>query len=158
MKPALRSLAALLCGGFLLPATGADFHLFLQCEGQATAGGRSTPADVAFALRDNNNTALVQRSNVLPVGERLKYVESPMAYSMTYKLPDVRTPLFYDWWHGRLFVWWPALRQVYTIRLSIDRMSGGLSGQMLNAHDQMLATLAMDCRPVAEEELSKRKF
>ena len=132
--------------------------MFLRCEGQLNADGLATPAQVSLALRDNNNTALVQQSDVLPVGERLKYVESPMAYSMTYKLPAARSPLFYDWWNGRIFVWLPALKKVTTIRLSIDRMNGTLAGQMLNSYDQGLATLAMACQPVTEEALSKRKF
>ena len=160
MKPAHRAWAAALIviGSVAPPVGAADFHMFLQCEGQVKASGKATPAQASLALRDNNNTALVQQSNVLPVGERLKYVESPMAYSMTYKLPAVRTPMFYDWWNGRMFVWLPALKQVTTIRLSIDRMSGTLAGQMLNSNDQSLATLAMDCQPVTEEALTKRKF
>lgn len=158
MKPLLRAGVASLCLAAGVPAAAADFHLFLKCDGQATADGKSTPAQVSLALRDNNNTALVQQSDVLPVGERLNYVESPMAYSMTYKLPGTRTPLFYDWWNGRMFVWLPALKQLNTVRLSIDRMSGSLSGQMLNADGTSLAALAMACRPVTPDELTQRKF
>jgi hypothetical protein len=153
-----RALAAGCRGAVGAPGGGPHFSLLLQCDGKVRAESGSRPAQVSLALRDNNTTALIQQSNVLPVGERLKYVESPTTFSMTYKLPATRTPLFHDWWNGRLFVWMPALRKVSTIRLSIDRVRGTLGGEMLNGEGQKLATLAMDCQPVTEEMLEPRKF
>jgi hypothetical protein len=159
VKPARRvAVVAAAALAVAAPAAAADFHLLLQCDGQVRAETGAQPARVALALRDNNTTALIQQSNVLPVGERMKYVESPTAYSMTYKLPATRTPLFYDWWNGRLFVWLPALRKVTTIRLAIDRVQGTLAGEMLNGEGQQLATLEMNCKPVTEDMLEQRKF
>ena len=46
---------------------------------------KSDGAYLYLALRDNNMTAFVQRSNVLPVGERMKYVATDAYYAATYQ-------------------------------------------------------------------------
>lgn len=140
------------------PALAADFFLYLQCEGKVMAGGKSTPGHVHLALRDNNTTALIQKSNTLPVGQRLHYDVSPQMYSMTYNVRATGSAVLYDWWRGALFVWQPNLKQVTTVRLSIDRQSGSLSGEMLNAEAHQLGTMAMTCEPVSEEDLPAPKF
>jgi hypothetical protein len=143
------------------PSAGAaDFSMFLRCAGKINnSSGGSTPAHVDLALRDNNTTALIQKSNVIPVGERLKYAESPMAFSMTWSVPVARTAVLYDWWRGAMFVWMPSLKRLSTIRMSIDRGSGELSGDLLNHEAQSLATLAMKCESIDPDELEqKRKF
>ncbi len=150
--------AAVLCTA-AAGAGAAEFSLFLQCQGKVTAaGGGSTNSQLHLALRDNNQTALIQKADALPVGERLKYDVSPMAYSMTYKVPHAHSTAIYDWWRGALFVWQPNLKRVTTVRLSIDRQSGGLTGEMLNPDHQQLATLQMQCQPVDEENLPPAKF
>ena len=125
------------CGGLLLAllastASAADFFLYLDCEGKIAVENRSAPAHASFAFRDNNMTVLVQKSNVLPVGERFKYDASPTIYSMTYVVPHARAAYIYDWFRGELFVWEPSLKMVTTIRLSIDRRSGELDAELLN--------------------------
>ena len=150
------AVAALMCLG--QPANAADFFLFLKCEGKVAAKGKTTPGQVQFALRDNNTTALIQQSNILPVGERLKYDASPVAYSMSYQVPRTETTVLYDWWRGQIFIWQPSLKQVSKIRLSIDRQSGNLTGEMLNAKESQLATLAMVCEPINESDLPAPKF
>ena len=139
-------------------STAAEFSLYLKCEGKVIAGGKSTPGHVDFAMRDNNNTALIQRSNALPVGERLKYAASPMTYSMTYKARGTNTVIAQDWMRGQLFVWQPSLKRVATVRVAIDRQSGDLSGDLLNAEEQSMAQLKMQCQPMREEDLPPPKF
>jgi hypothetical protein len=139
-------------------AHAAEFSLYLRCEGRVSSNGKSTPGRVDLALRDNNQTALVQQSNALPVGVRLKYDVSPAAYSMTYRVPGTGSAVLYDWWRGALFVWQPSLKMVATVRLSIDRQSGQLNGEMLNAEAVRLASLDMMCEALKEEELAPPKF
>jgi len=140
------------------PAAAAEFSLYLKCQGKASAGGKTTPSHLDLALRDNNQTALIQRSNALPVGERLKYNVSPITYSMTYRVPGTGSAVFYDWWRGSLFVWQPSLKRVAMVRVSIDRQTGNLSGELLNAEDRQLGTLSMACEAIEEEALPAPKF
>jgi len=156
LLPAALSVAVL--GTAAAGAGAAEFSLFLQCQGKATANGSSTHTQLNLALRDNNQTALIQKSDALPVGERLKYDVSPATYSMTYKVPHAHSTAIYDWWRGQLFVWQPNLKRVTTVRLSIDRQSGGLSGEMLNADHERLATLQMQCEALDEQNLAPPKF
>jgi len=150
--------AALLVSAAWQPAGAADFFLYLKCEGRVAADKNSKPGHLDLALRDNNMTALIQRSDTLPVGERLRYQVSPVAYSMTYRVPGTGSTVLYDWWRGQMFVWQPSLKRVAHIRLSIDRQSGRLSGEMLNAQDQTLATLGMSCKAIEEDDLPAPKF
>lgn len=139
-------------------AQAAEFFVYLKCKGTVSAGSKSTPGHVDLALRDNNQTALVQQSNALPVGVRLKYDVSPAAYSMTYHVPGSGATVLYDWWRGQLFVWQPSLKTASDVRMSIDRQSGKLSGEMLNADAVRLASLSMNCEALKEEELAAPKF
>ncbi len=142
------------------PAVAADFFAYLQCEGKVRAGKDSMAGNVSLALRDNNTTALIQKSNVMPVGERLKYDVSPVSYSMSYQVPGVRgdSVALYDYWRGALFVWQPNLKRVAKIRMSIDRSTGELTGEMLNAQDARLASMAMNCKAIDEADLPTPKF
>ena len=151
------------CGGLLLAllastASAADFFLYLDCDGKIAVENRSALAHASFAFRDNNMTVLVQKSNVLPVGERFKYDASPTIYSMTYVVPHARAAYIYDWFRGELFVWEPSLKMVTTIRLSIDRRSGELDAELLNVRLERLATTRMTCRAVPDAEQQEVKF
>lgn len=139
-------------------ASAAEFHLFLACSGKLSANGKSKPASLDLAMRDNNETALIQRSNVLPVGERLKYKASPMAYSMVYKLPAPGSHYYRDWMGGGWVIWQPNLKRLATIRLSVDRQSGELEGELLDFNDDSLGTIEMDCKPVKMDEMPEPKF
>jgi hypothetical protein len=153
------SALAVVGGAAFAPAAhAAEFFLYLKCKGTVTAQGKSTAGHVDLALRDNNQTALVQQSSVLPVGVRLKYAVSPAAYSMTYLVNGAGSAVLYDWWRGALFVWQPSLKQATTIRVSIDRQSGQLNGEMLNAQAERLAGMQMACEPYKEEDLAPPKF
>lgn len=134
------------------------FSLYLKCEGSVSSSKGKTRAHVDLALRDNNYSALIQRSNILPVGEKMKYEVSPATYSMTYYSPRADTRLYYDWFRGYLFSWNPGLKRLALIRLSIDRQTGKLDGDILNNQDASLARISMDCEPVSPDTLPAPKF
>lgn len=152
---AVASLA--LCGA-AQQAGAAEFNLFLNCAGKLNAGGKGKAATLDLAMRDSNETALIQRSNVLPVGERLKYKASPMVYSMVYKLPQPGTHYYNDWVHGQWVVWQPNLKRLATIRLSVDRQTAELEGELLDFNDDSLGTIAMSCKPMTADDMPEPKF
>jgi hypothetical protein len=122
------------------------------------ASGKSLPGHVDMAFRDNNETVLIQRSDVLPVGVRLKYKVSPMLYTIAYPIPRVRTGVMYESWHGRVLAWYPDLGQVSMVRMSIDRHSGGLQGALENVRGDSLGQLRMTCAPYSEEQMPAPRF
>ncbi len=141
--------------------TGASaeyFSLYLKCEGEVTSGAGKTGAHLDVAMRDNNQSAVIQRSNILPVGEKMKYEVSPATYSMTYRSPKARTQLYYDWMRGQLFAWDPSLQRLAYIRLSIDRQTGNLEGDFRNSDDTILARFGMRCEKVDPSALPAPKF
>lgn len=140
------------------PARAAEFHLYLQCQGKVASKGKAYDANLHLAMRDNNLSALIQRSNVLPVGERLKYVASEQSYTLTYRTPLARSRAAVDWFSGQLFVWLPDLKRVAETRLSIDRRTAVLQGELLNADGDLLGNLRMDCQPITHDELPAPKF
>ena len=134
------------------------FSLYLKCDGEVATAAGKTGANLDVALRDNNQSALIQRSNVLPVGEKMKYEVSPATYSMIYRSPQARTQLYYDWYRGQLFAWDPSLKRLAYIRLSIDRQTGALEGDIRNSDDQSLARIGMKCQKVDQKDLPAPKF
>ncbi|MFT3857954.1 MAG: hypothetical protein QM742_10810 [Aquabacterium sp.] len=152
----MAALTALLC--HVSVAHAAEFNLFIQCKGELTASGKSKAALLDLALRDNNTTALIQRSNVLPKGERLVYTQTPTDYTLVYKLRQPGTHYYQDWANGSWVVWQPNLKRLATIRLAIDRQEGELEGELLDFDDELLGTLKMDCDAVDPDELPPPKF
>lgn len=152
------AVGVLLAGACVAPAQAAEFHLYLQCQGKVASKGKAYDAHLNLAMRDNNLTALIQKSNVLPVGERMKYVASEVAYTMTYRSPQARSRLALDWFSGQLFVWLPDLKRLAETRLSIDRQTAVLQGELLNADGDLLGNLRMDCQPVSPDDLPAPKF
>ena len=154
-------LVPLALGGALLaahPGAAAEyFSLYLRCEGEVTSNAGRNAAHLDVAMRDNNQSAVIQRSNVLPVGEKMKYEVSPATYSMTYRTGQ-RTQLYYDWLRGQLFAWDPSLKRLAYIRLSIDRQTGDLEGDFRNSDDQTLARFGMRCQKVDPASLPAPKF
>jgi hypothetical protein len=142
-----------------MPMTaGAEyFSLYLRCEGEVVSSAGKNGAHLDVAMRDNNQSAVIQRSNVLPVGEKMKYEVSPATYSMTYRTGQ-RTQLYYDWMRGQLFAWDPALKRLAYIRLSIDRQTGNLEGDFRNSDDTILARFGMRCQKVDPSALPAPKF
>lgn len=87
-------------------------------------------AHLELALRDNNMSMLVQRSNVLPMGQRLKYEATPTHYTATF-LPQMAGAGFRKWGEGWLFGWYPPFQKMTAARLAIDRSSGVLEGEII---------------------------
>lgn len=141
-----------------LPAQAAEFSLYLNCKGKLSAGGKTSDVKLNLAMRDNNRTALIQASDVLPVGERLNYVASELAYSMTYKTPVAGSRYYYDWWNGAMFVIHPNLKKLATTRLSVDRQTAELEGEMLNVEGEVLGNIKMACDPKGMEDVPAPKF
>ncbi|RZI79968.1 MAG: hypothetical protein EOP38_23945 [Rubrivivax sp.] len=154
--------AAALAGAALLmgcgQASAAEFHLYLNCTGTLAVNGKSKAATLNLAMRDNNTTALIQKSNVLPVGERLRYTASQQSYTMLYKLPLPGTRYYNDWVHGQWLVWQPNLKKLATIRLSIDRQSGELEGELLDHDEDSLGTMAMAREPQSMDDAPEPRF
>ncbi len=141
------------------PAGAAEFHLYLKCTGKLSSSAKATPAHLNLAMRDNNLTALVQKSDVLPVGERMKYVATEQAYTMQLRTPVYGTHgAYYDWFRGVLFVWHPDLKKLAMTRLSIDRQTGGLEGELLNIEGNVLGRLRMECTPQSMDDVPAPKF
>jgi hypothetical protein len=158
MRALIRAAVMTMALGIGTHALGAEFNLFLSCSGKLSTNGKGKAATLDLAMRDNNETALIQRSNVLPVGERLHYKASPMAYSMVYKLPQPGTQYYNDWVHGAWVVWQPNLKRLATIRLSVDRQTAELEGELLDFNDDSLGTVAMNCKPLTAEDMPEPKF
>lgn len=148
--------AALVAGPGM--ASAQQFHLYLKCSGEVQAQGKSRPAYLDLALRDNNMTALIQRSNVLPVGERLKYEASPAHYSMVARAPARGSVVHYDWIRGELFVWNPNLTQLQTVRMTIDRQSAELEAELLDGKPELIGRLRMRCDPKTNDDIPTPKF
>lgn len=143
----LRALAWLLAASAVAPGLEAQqFHLYLDCKGSLrTATGKSEPAQLSLALRDNNTTALIQRSNLLPVGERMRYTATQTHYAMVYATPRPGTTVYMNWFGSILFVTYPEFRRVVETRLSVDRQSADLEGEMMALNNELLGTLRMSC-------------
>ena len=135
-----------------------EFGLVLRCQGTVESRGRSREAHLDLALRRNNGTALVQRSDILPVGERLKFETSPAFYSMVFKAPLRGSTVYQHWWTGALFIWSPDLLKLHTVRLSIDRQTAALEGELRDGADAPLGRFAMHCTPQTSEDAPEPKF
>ena len=156
----LRTLAALLAALGASAADAQEYSRFLACRGNVVADGLTKPAELDLALRVNSRTALIQASNVMPVGEIMRYVPTPANYSMTYLLwpQGVRALVVPGWFSSTVLVAYPNLRRLNQIRLSINRQTGALHGRLLNEEDALLAEFRMQCESQAEEEVRPPKF
>lgn len=142
----------------MAPAAWAQmFHLYLNCTRELQVGNQSRAAEIDLALRDNNQTALIRRSDVLPVGERMAYLPSQTHYAMVYATP-VRSSRVYVSWYRRIVVWWPDFERVVTTRLSIDRQTGQLQGEILDGRNDVLARLQMNCEPTKDADAPAPRF
>lgn len=152
------SFAALVMSASSAPAVAQEFGVYLACAGEIRAGSRAMPAHLDMALRRNSQLALIQRSDVLPVGERLKMEISPTFYSMVYSAPLRDSTVWYDWIRGALFVWDPDLLKLQAVRLSVDRQTAKLEGEMRDGAGVQLARLAMVCDPKNNDTVPEPKF
>ena len=111
------------------------------------AAAKRGDAHLDLALRDNNMSALVQRSNVLPMGERLKYAASQTHYTVNF-VPQTASAAYRDWrGEGWLFNWYPAFQKMTAARFAIDRQTGVLEGEIVGQAGEVLGLIDMQCEP-----------
>jgi hypothetical protein len=140
------------------PGTAQEYGVYLNCSGQVQAGGRSRNAHLDLALRRNSSLALIQRSDILPVGDKMKLDITPAFYSMVFHAPTRNSTVYYDWIRGTLVVWNPAFRELQTVRISVDRQSAALEGDMRDINDRSLGRLKMRCKPSDNDSAPEPKF
>lgn len=140
------------------PVNAQEFGVYLACSGKVFAGKRAMPAHLDLALRRNSQLALIQRSDVLPAGDRMKLQISPAFYTMVYAAPLRNSTVWYDWIRGAVFVWNPDLLKLQSVRLSVDRQTAALEGEMRDGAGVQLARLAMRCDPKNNDTVPEPKF
>jgi hypothetical protein len=140
------------------PVNAQEFGVYLACSGKVFAGNRAMPAHLDLALRRNSQLALIQRSDVLPAGDRMKLQISPAFYTMVYAAPLRNSTVWYDWIRGAVFVWNPDLLKLQSVRLSVDRQTAALEGEMRDGAGVQLARLAMRCDPKNNDTVPEPKF
>lgn len=140
------------------PAQAQEWGIYLTCKGNVEAKGRRLPAHMDLAMRRNNQTALVQRSNVAPVGERFRFDISPAHYSMVFTAPHRDSVMYYDWIRGKLFVWDPDLKKLRTIRATVNRQSAAMEGEMVDGDDRVLGRFRMSCEHADNDSVAEPKF
>jgi hypothetical protein len=147
--------------GVALVATSAqaqEYGLYLSCKGQVEVKGRSRDAHLDLALRRNSSLALVQSSDVLPVGDKMKLDITPAFYSMVFRAPAQTSVVYRDWIRGAVFVWSPVLRELQSARISVDRQNAALEGDMRDLADQSIGRLRMHCEPKNNDSVPAPKF
>ena len=140
------------------PGTAQEYGVYLNCSGQVQAGGRSRSAQLDLALRRNSSLALIQRSDILPVGDKMKLEITPAFYSMVFHAPTPNSAVYYDWIRGTLLVWGPGLRELQTVRISVDRQTAELEGDMRDLNDRSIGRLKMRCKPSDNDSAPEPKF
>ena len=140
------------------PGAAQEYGVYLNCSGQVLVSGRSKSAHLELALRRNSSLALIQRSDVLPVGDKMKLDITPAFYSMVFRAPVPTSASYYDWMRGTLIVWSPVLRELQTVRISVDRQSAALEGDMRDINDRSLGRLKMRCKPSDNDSAPEPKF
>ncbi|MBL8326749.1 MAG: hypothetical protein JNJ89_17490 [Rubrivivax sp.] len=118
---------------------------------------KSDGAHLFLALRDNNMTAFVQRSNVLPMGERMKYTATNSHYTATY-MPQRGGKVFLDFKGTQLFKWYPPFEKLAATRVAIDRQTGDLEGEMVGPEGEVLGRMDMTCVPRRDGEGPAPRF
>ena len=141
-------------------AAAQEYSRFLGCAGTFVADSKPREAYIDLALRINSRKALIQGSNVLPVGEILDFVPTPANYSMTYLLRPRGTKVLTvpGWFQNTILIFYPDLQRLNQIRLSVNRQSGVLEGKMLNEDDEMLGAFTLQCRSQSEKDIGPAKF
>jgi len=140
------------------PATAQQFGVYLSCSGHVEANGRSKDANLDLALRRNSSLAMIQRSDVLPVGDKMKLEITPAFYSMVFRAPVPTSASYYDWMRGTLIVWSPVFRELQTVRISVDRQTAALEGDMRDINDRSLGRLKMRCKASDNDSAPEPKF
>lgn len=114
-------------------------------------------ASLELALRDNNMTALVQRSNVLPTGEKLRYQATQTHYTVNY-LPLPGSAAYREFRGGWLFSWYPPFQKLTAARFAVDRQTGVLEGDIVGPAGEVLGLIDMQCEPKRHGEGPAPRF
>jgi hypothetical protein len=77
---------------------------------------------------------------------------------MVFHAPTRNSTVYYDWIRGTLVVWNPAFRELQTVRISVDRQSAALEGDMRDINDRSLGRLKMRCKPSDNDSAPEPKF
>lgn len=121
-----------------------DENIQVRAKAVRSAAKRGN-AQLELALRDNNMTAFVQRSNVLPTGERMKYVATQTHYTAVYAPASGAVSV-----EGRnhwLLSFHPPFQKMMGARFAIDRQTGVLEGDLVGPAGEVLGLLEMQCEP-----------
>lgn len=135
----------------------ADLNARVRSSMRSVPVIKSDGAHIYLALRDNNMTALVQRSNVLPMGERMKYTATNSHYTATY-MPQRGGKVFLDFKGTQLFKWYPPFEKLAATRVAIDRQTGELEGEMVGPEGEVLGRMDMSCVPRKDGEGPAPRF
>lgn len=114
-------------------------------------------AHLELALRDNNMSMLVQRSNVLPTGQTFGYQATPTHYSASYQ-PQQQMAAFRDWGGTGFFAFYPPFQKMQAMRFSIDRQSGVLQGDIVGPDGALLGLVDLQCEPRRPEDAPRPRF
>jgi hypothetical protein len=137
-------------------SAGADENIQARTRSVRSAAKRGN-AHLELALRDNNMSMLVQRSNVLPMGQGLKYQASQTHYTATF-LPQMAGAGFRKWGEGWLFGWYPPFQKMTAARFAIDRQSGVLEGEIVGPAGEVLGLIDMQCEPKRNDDAPAPRF
>lgn len=136
----------------------ADADENIQARTRAVRGAaKRGNAHLDLALRDNNMSMLVQRSNVLPTGQRLKYQATQTHYTATF-LPQMAGAGFREWGEGALFGWYPPFQKMTAARFAIDRQNGVLEGEIVGPAGEVLGLVDMQCEPRRDDDAPAPRF
>lgn len=159
MKPvALGCVLALAACVVTVPVAAQEFGVYLTCKGQVESNGKSRESHVDLALRRNSQLAMIQSSDILPAGEKMRLESTPQYYTMMFKAPVRGSVVYYDWLRGALFVWNSDLKRLHAIRISVDRQSAALEGDMLDGAGAQVGRLRMRCEPKNNDTVEAPKF
>ncbi|MFN9745878.1 MAG: hypothetical protein ACK57B_09575 [Betaproteobacteria bacterium] len=133
-----------------------DENLQVRARAVRTAAKRGN-AHLELALRDNNMSMLVQRSNLLPTGQRMKYQATPTHYTATF-LPQTAGAAFREFGESGLFGWYPPFQKMAATRFAIDRRSGQLEGEVVGPAGEVLGLVDMQCEAKRNEDAPAPRF
>lgn len=144
--------------GAAAPVAAQEFGVYLNCGGRVEAGGKVRTSQLDLALRRNSGLAMVQRSDILPAGQKLRLEITPQFYTMVFDAPRAGSVIWHDWLRGALLVWNPDLHKLHTIRMSVDRQTAALQGELRDGAGRELGRLQMRCEPRDNDTVAAPKF
>lgn len=140
------------------PSAAQEFGVYLNCKGQVQADGKTLASHVDLALRRNSQLALVQSSDILLAGQKMRLEITPQFYTMVFSVPARNSVVYHDWLRGTLLVWNPQLTSVHSIRMSVDRQSAALQGALRDGTGAEVGRLKMQCQHKDNQTVAEPKF